>query len=95
MTEVVLTFLPLVLNKNNNDEHAKSRDIFILFKGKISKQGSYISLLFVVWTLVLFLHAGVQPEIFQGMGGFVELGQFDKYFVKNTRKKGPSGKNFE
>ena len=30
--------------------------------------------------------AGVQPEIFQGRRGFVELGYFDKHFVKNTRK---------
>ena len=37
---------------------------------------------------------GAQPEIFQGRGDFVELGQFDKYFVKNTRKKGLAGKNF-
>ena len=27
--------------------------------------------------------AGVQPEIFQGSGGFVKLGHFDKHFVKN------------
>ena len=26
-----------------------------------------------------------QPEIFQGRGGFVELGNIDKHFVKNTR----------
>ena len=25
---------------------------------------------------------------------FVELGHFDKHFVKNTRKRGPSGKHF-
>ena len=37
--------------------------------------------------------SGTQPEIFQGRGGFVELGQFDILFVKNTRKKGPAGKN--
>ena len=34
---------------------------------------------------------GAQPEIFQDRGGFVELGYFDKLFVKNTRKKGPAG----
>ena len=28
-------------------------------------------------------------NIFQDRGGFVELGHFDKHFVKNTRKKGP------
>ena len=26
--------------------------------------------------------------------GFVELGHFDKHFFKNTRKRGPSGKQF-
>ena len=50
-----------------------------------------------VWyiDIMLFPHASAQPEIFQGRGGFVELGHFDKDFVKNTRNKGPTGKNFE
>ena len=30
----------------------------------------------------------VQREIFQGRGGFVKLGHFDKHFVKNSIKKG-------
>ena len=38
-------------------------------------------------------NTGAQPEIFQGRGGFVELGHFDKLFVKNT-KKSPAEKNF-
>ena len=38
--------------------------------------------------------SGAQPEIFQGRGGFVELGHSDKLFVKSTQKKGPAGKNF-
>ena len=33
-------------------------------------------------------------EIFQGRGGFVEQGHFDKLFVKITRKKGGTGRNF-
>ena len=37
--------------------------------------------------------AGAQPDFFQGRGGFVGLGHFYKHFVKNTRKKGPAGKN--
>ena len=37
--------------------------------------------------------SGAQPETFQGRGGFVELGHFEKLFVKNTRKKDPAGKN--
>ena len=38
--------------------------------------------------------AGAQSEIFQGRGGFGELGHFDKHFVKNLRKKGPTGEYF-
>ena len=41
--------------------------------------------------LINILDTGAQPEIFQGRGGFAELGYFDKHFVKNTRKKGPVG----
>ena len=84
----------MVLNKNNNDEQAESHDIFIPFKDKIcSKQGSHISLLLGT-CYMLFTHAGAQPEIFWDRGGLMELGHFDKHFVKNTRKKGPAGKNF-
>ena len=36
-------------------------------------------------------NTGAQPEIFQGRVGFVELGHFDKLFVK----KCPAGKTFE
>ena len=35
-----------------------------------------------------------QPEVFQGRGGFVELGHFDKHFVKNKTKKCLAGKKF-
>ena len=56
---------------------------------------TFLFFFFETWTLVSFPHAGVQPEIFQGRGGFVELGHFDKHFVKNTRKKAPQGKFFE
>ena len=38
--------------------------------------------------------SGTQPEIFQGMGGFAELGHFNKYFTKNTIIKGPAGKHY-
>ena len=38
--------------------------------------------------------AGVQPEVFQGSGGFLEFGHFNKHFVKNTRAEGPVGKTF-
>ena len=57
MTEVVLirvSFLPLVLKKNNNNKHAEYHAIFIPFKGQIySKQGSYVSFLFGTWTLTI------------------------------------------
>ena len=40
-------FLPVVLNKNNNNKHAEYHGIFVLFKVQIySKQGSHVSLLF-------------------------------------------------
>ena len=40
--------------------------------------------------------AGSQGEIFQGRGGFLELGHFDKLFVfKNTREKSPLRKILE
>ena len=43
-------------------------------------------------------NAGAQPEIVQGREGegggeVVELGHFNKHFVKNTRKRGPTGKH--
>ena len=40
---------------------------------------------FLVWS-------GAQPEIFQGRGGFVETGHFNKHFVENTGKKYPREK---
>ena len=50
--------------------------------------------LFGTWTLALFPHAGTQPEIFQGRKVFVELGNVDNHFVKNTQRKGPLGKKY-
>ena len=41
------------------------------------------------------LTTGAQPEIFQGGEGFMELGHFDKFFVKNTRKKVTQGNILE
>ena len=50
----------------------------------------------IVLFLPLILNKNyAQREIFQGSGSFVELGHFDKHFVKSTRNKGPVGKNFE
>ena len=40
-----------------------------------------------------YLQTGTQPEFFQGNGGFLESGHFDKNFAKNTRKKDPAGQN--
>ena len=47
----------------------------------------------IVQSMSLQHVAGAQPEIFQGRRSFLKLGHFDKLFVKNTRKKGPAGKN--
>ena len=38
--------------------------------------------------------SGVEPELFQGTGDFMDLEYFGKHFVKNTRNKGPAEKNF-
>ena len=38
-------------------------------------------------SVLIIIISGAQPEIVQGKGVFVELGHFDKHFVKNTRKK--------
>ena len=38
--------------------------------------------------------AGAQPKLFQDRGGFVELADYNKLFIKNTRKKGSAGKDF-
>ena len=35
---------------------------------------------------MLFSHADAQAEIFQDRGGLVELGHFDKHFVKKHTK---------
>ena len=48
-------------------------------------------LLFGTWTLALFPHVGEQLE---GRGDLVELGHFDKHFIKSTRKKGPTKEKF-
>ena len=44
-----------------------------------------------LWWLILEVEtpdiASAQPEIFQGKGGFVKLGHFDKHFIKKSRKK--------
>ena len=37
---------------------------------------------------------GTQQEIFLGRGDFMKFGHFNKHLVKNTRKEGPTGKNF-
>ena len=39
--------------------------------------------------------SGVRPEIFQGMGGFVESGHFDRYFVNKTLEKKDRRRNWK
>ena len=33
----------------------------------------------------------MKPDIFQGRGDFMELGHFNKYFAKKTKKMAPQG----
>ena len=40
------------------------------------------------------MYPGAQPETFQGSRGFVELGHFDKHFIKST-KEAPQGNILE
>ena len=51
--------------------------------------------LHITLTLEKLITSGAQPEMFQGGGGFVKLGHFDKRFAKNSRKKCPAGKILE
>ena len=87
-------FLPLVLNKNNINEHTEYHGILISFKGKIySEQGSDISF---VWDMDFIISpCRCANRIFSRRGSFVELWHFDKNLVKNTRKRGLQGKIFE
>ena len=39
-------------------------------------------------------NTGTEQEFFQGRGGFMEFGHFNKHFVKNTRKEDLTGKTF-
>ena len=43
--------------------------------------------------IVFKIISGTQPKIFQGRGGFAELGHFDKILLK-THKKRPHGEKF-
>ena len=36
---------------------------------------------------------GIQTVVFQGRGGFLEKGHFNKYIIFDTRKKDRTGKN--
>ena len=47
-----------------------------------------------LYVINCYMSPGAQSEMFQGRGGFAEAGHFNKFFVKNTIKKGPAGKNF-
>ena len=44
-------------------------------------------------TVFVLKHRACNQKTFNPWGGFLELGHFDKHFVK-TQKKGPQGKNF-
>ena len=38
--------------------------------------------------------SSAQPEIFQGKGGFLEYGHFDKHFMYGIQKNCPTEENF-
>ena len=40
------------------------------------------------------IYAGAQLKIFQGRGGFIKSGHFDKDFQKKFKEKSPTGENF-
>ena len=45
---------------------------------------------------ITFIYPGAQPEIFQGRGGFMELGHFKNILSKTKeKKKNPLGKILE
>ena len=54
----------------------------------------FIVLIFEIFSSSGASYSGAQSEIFSGKGDFLELGHFDKHFVKQSRKKGTVGKNF-
>ena len=52
-----------------------------------------------IYNIYIYIYPGAQLKIFQGTGGFAELGHFKKHkkntqkkTQKNTRKKAPQGK---
>ena len=49
----------------------------------------WISYLFLITSICRGVLTGAQPNIFQGRAAFVELGHFDKHFIKKSRKKAP------
>ena len=89
-------FRELIFRKESNvntfiDELSKT--IRQLFDVKDPETINQIVINHVVSTLEEDMRqAGAQPEIFQGRGGFVKLGHFDKHFVKHSRKTSPAGR---
>ena len=49
----------------------------------------WISYLFLITSICRGVLTGAQPNIFQGRAAFLELGHFDKHFIKKSRKKAP------
>ena len=83
-------------------EHYSQEESFICVLWKIcSENFCQLDNIGVLFKKVLLLQpttlsqrgsSGAQPEIFQGRGGFMKLGHFDKHFIKKSRKKVPHGK---
>ena len=53
----------------------------------------YVGFQFLAMVRVININPGSQTGIFQSRQGFLELEHFDKYFIYNTPKETPAGKN--
>ena len=47
----------------------------------------------IAYIIYMKVH-NAQPEIFQGRGGFLILGHFDKHFLEKSGEKSPAAENF-
>ena len=64
----------MVLNKNNNNEHAEYHGIFIPFKDQIySKQGSYVSFLFGTWNFCIIFPCLDEVKVSTGNSDLTNL----------------------
>ena len=83
-----------ILNVSDAVHSVKSRNKLLSSYRDRRIQSTVKHLRWSVLQKELSLSAGAQAEIFQSRKSFVEVGHFDKYFVKNTRKKSLARKRF-